>query len=54
MEFFGVVSAETDQVVEFLPTREQAEAMIRDVEGDEPELAKTLRVERVEFETAAN
>jgi len=54
MALYGVVSAETEQVVEFFSTRERAEAMIRDVEEDDPELAEPLRVEPVEFDAAPN
>jgi hypothetical protein len=49
------VSSQTEQVVEFFPTREEAEAFIASVDqDDEPELVGTLRVEPVEFETTAN
>lgn len=53
MRFFGVVSADTEQVVEFFPDRDQAEAFIAEVEEDEPETAALLRVEQV-VENPAN
>jgi hypothetical protein len=45
---YGVVSAETEQVVELFRDREQAEAFIAEVEQDEPETVALLRVEPVE------
>ena len=45
----GVVSAQTEKVVEFFVEREAAEAMIGEVRGDEPELAEELRVEAIEL-----
>jgi hypothetical protein len=38
MVFYGVVSAQTERVVEFFLVREAAEAMIREVREDEPVL----------------
>ena len=49
MLFYGVVSAQTEKVVEFFREREAAEAMIGEVREDEPVLAEELRVEAVEF-----
>jgi len=43
--FYGVVSAQTEKVVEFFLEREAAEAMIGEVREDEPLLAEELRVE---------
>jgi hypothetical protein len=48
--FYGVVSAQTEKVVEFFLEREAAGAMIRDVRVDEPLLAEELRVEGIEVE----
>jgi hypothetical protein len=48
MRFSGVVSADTEQVVEFFPDRERAETFVAKVEEDEPETAVGLRVEPVE------
>jgi hypothetical protein len=45
--FYGVVSAQTEKVVEFFLEREAAVAMIREVRADEPLLAQDLRVEAV-------
>jgi hypothetical protein len=49
MLVYGVVSAETERVVEFFADRQQAEAFIADVDGNEPELAAELRIEAVDF-----
>jgi hypothetical protein len=46
---YGVVSAQTEKVVEFFLRREAAEAMIRVVREDEPVLAEELRVEAIEL-----
>jgi hypothetical protein len=46
---YGVVSSQTEKAIELLPTREQAEAFIAEVEADEPELAALLRVEAIEL-----
>ena len=40
MLFYGVVSPQTEKVVEFFLEREAAEAMIAEVRGDEPALAE--------------
>jgi hypothetical protein len=47
--FFGVVSAQTEKVVEFFLEREAAEGMIREVREDEPALAEDLRIEAIEL-----
>ena len=47
--FYGVVSAQTEKVVEFFLEREAGEAMIGEVRGDEPELSEDLRVEAIEL-----
>jgi hypothetical protein len=47
--FYGVVSAQTEKVIEFFLERDAAEAMIRDVREDEPMLAEDLRVEAIEL-----
>ena len=52
--FYGVVSFETEKVVQFFPTREEAEAMIAGVLEDAPELAEALEVVPVEFSTEPN
>jgi hypothetical protein len=54
MVFYGVVSAETERVIEFFLAPEEAEGFIAEVEGDEPETAAWLRVESVEFEHSVN
>ena len=54
MLFYGVVSAQTEKVVEFFLERDAAEAMIREVREDEPVLAEDLRVEVVEFAMSRN
>jgi hypothetical protein len=47
--FYGVVSAQTEKVVEFFFDREAAEAMICEVREDEPAVAEVLRVEAIEL-----
>jgi hypothetical protein len=47
--FLGVVSAQTEKVVEFFLEREAAEAMIWEVREDEPLLAEDLPVEAIEL-----
>ncbi len=45
----GVVSAQTEKVVEFFLERDAAEAMIDEVREDEPALAEDLRIEVIEL-----
>jgi hypothetical protein len=47
--FYGVVSAQTEKVVEFFLEREAAEVMIREAREDDPELAEELRIEAIEL-----
>jgi hypothetical protein len=47
--FFGVVSAQTEKVVEYFLEREAAEAMIREVCEDDPDLGALLRLEAIAF-----
>ena len=49
MLFYGVVSAQTEKVVQFFAEREAADAMIDEVREDEPLLAEELRVEAIEL-----
>lgn len=49
MLFYGVVSAQTERVVEFFLEREAAEAMIDEVRGDDPDLAEPARVEAIDL-----
>jgi hypothetical protein len=44
----------TESVVQFLATREKAEAFIAEVKPDESETAARLRLETVGFEQAPN
>jgi hypothetical protein len=46
--FYGVVSAQTEKVVEFFLEREAGEAMIGEVREEEAELAEELRIETIE------
>ena len=52
--FYGVVSRETEKIVQFFPTREEAEAKVARVLEAAPELAELLRVVAVEFSTEPN
>jgi hypothetical protein len=47
--FYGVVSGQTEKVVEFFLERDAADAMIDEVREDEPLLAEELRVEAIEL-----
>jgi hypothetical protein len=51
MFFWAVVSNEINQVIEFFPTRWQAEKMLAKALEDEPDWNAILRVEKVEFGT---
>jgi hypothetical protein len=45
--FYGVISIQTEKVVEFFLDRDAAEPMIGELRDDEPELAEKLRVEAI-------
>jgi hypothetical protein len=47
--FYNVITARTEEVVEFFLEREAAEAMIGEVPEDERDLAELLRVEAIAF-----
>jgi hypothetical protein len=49
--FYGVVSDSTEEAVELLTSREEAEAVVDAWDRDEPEQAEALRVELIEFRT---
>jgi hypothetical protein len=49
--FWAVVSDSTEEAVELLPTREEAEAIVQAWDRDEPEQGGALRVEQIEFRT---
>jgi hypothetical protein len=51
---WAVVSLDTGSTVEVFRASSEAEAMVADVEQDEPELAELLRVAPVELEAAPN
>jgi hypothetical protein len=51
MVVWAVVSDEIKQVIEFLPTRRQAEKMVAEALRDEPDWRGILRVEKIEFRT---
>jgi hypothetical protein len=51
MVFWAVVSDEIDRVIEFFPSRVQAERMLGKVLRDEPDWSGILRVEKIEFLT---
>jgi Tic22-like family len=48
---YAIVSEETEKAVELFVRREDAEAFLDDVRGDDEELAAPLRVEPVELES---
>jgi hypothetical protein len=49
--FWAVVSDEIKEVIEFFPTRQQAERIVAEALQDEPDWQEILRVEKVEFRT---
>jgi hypothetical protein len=49
--FWAVLSDEIDEVIEFFPTRWQAERMLAEALQDEPDWRRILRVEKIEFRT---
>jgi hypothetical protein len=51
MFFWAVVSDEINRVIEFFPTRWQAERMLAKVLWDEPAWQGLLRVEQIELRT---
>ena len=54
MLFFALVSDEIQAVVDFYPSRAEAEAELRDALSDEPGWGDVLRVETFQFETSPN
>lgn len=48
MIFYAVVSSLTERVVEFLPSRQDADAWIERVRTDDEDLAAELRVQAFE------
>jgi hypothetical protein len=51
MVLWAVVSDEINQVIEFFPTRRQAERMVAEALQDEPDWRAILRVEKIELRT---
>jgi hypothetical protein len=51
MFFWAVVSYEINHVIEFFPTRGQADRMLAKALWDEPDWREVLRVERIELRT---
>lgn len=49
--FYSVVSDSTEEALELFPTREEAGAIVRAWDRDEPDQAGELRVEQIEFRT---
>jgi hypothetical protein len=52
--FYGVVSDSTEEALELFTSRDEAEAIVRAWDRNEPDQAGTLRIEQIEFETSAN
>lgn len=52
--FYGVVSSDTQKIVQFFLTREEAEAMIARVLASAPGLAGLFQIVAVEFSIEAN
>ena len=53
MLVFAVVSAKTEKAVELFLRREDAERFLDEVRQDEPALAHSLRLERIELGDSA-
>jgi hypothetical protein len=51
MVFYAVVSDEIHRVIEFFPTRRDAEVVLARVLKDEPEWRDIMHVERIELRT---
>jgi hypothetical protein len=51
---YALISDEIDQVIDFYPTREEADADLLDCLGDEPEWWDVLRVEAFEIQASVN
>jgi hypothetical protein len=51
VSFWAVVSDEIDEVIEFFPTRRQAETMLAEAVWDEFDWRGILHVERIELRT---
>ena len=49
MLFDGLLDRELQEVIEFYPSREAAEAELREILGDEPGWVRKLEVVRVDF-----
>jgi hypothetical protein len=51
MVLWAVVSDEINRVIEFFPTRWQAERMLAEAAWEEPDWSRSLRVEKIELMT---
>ena len=51
MLFWAVVSDSTEEAVELVTRREEAEAVVQAWDQDEPDQVGELRVEQIEFRT---
>jgi hypothetical protein len=51
MLFCAFVRESTEEAVELFTSREEAEAIVQAWDRDEPDQARALRVEKVEFRT---
>ena len=54
MIFYGVADARIDEIIEFFPSRDDAECFIEECLLDEPSWASILWVEPIEIETTLN
>jgi hypothetical protein len=52
--FYAVVSDALEEAVELLPTRQEAEAVVRAWDRDEPQRGGALRIELVELQTGTS
>jgi hypothetical protein len=52
--FFGIADYELNEIIDFWPSRDDAEQALADVLRDEPEWVGMVGVESVEIELSAN
>lgn len=54
MRLYGLALYTVDEIIEWFPTREEAEEAVQAVVTDEPEFAKIVGVEEIELDVAPN
>ncbi len=51
---YGIASAVSDDIEDWYPSRDEAEAVVASIFGDEPDFEGELRVEAISFEQSVN